>query len=80
MRWESKDERRSARAKKANDVSRRAKRLRQAVIGSKTPLACAPNSNEPAQLSHLYSSRDDALSIFEDKLGHIVAVQSNRLV
>lgn len=33
----------------------------------------------PGTFCHLYSSRDDILSVFEDGSGHLVAVESARL-
>lgn len=73
-------ERKAARAEKRAQVAAHAQAVRERVGSQAGAVATAPRKDTPAKLHHLYSSRDDALSVFEDAAGHVVAVHSKRLV
>lgn len=73
-------ERKEARARKRAAIDARAEAVRADVGRCAGRVAAAPSKRTPARLHHLYSSRDDVLSVFEDAAGHVVAVHSKRLV
>lgn len=72
------------RAEKRAKVAEQASSVRSSVqehaerLGA-SHLAQAPSNQMPATFHHLYSSRDDVLSVFEDASGHVVAVGTARL-
>lgn len=73
-------QRRRVRAKRRAEVEARARAVRSDMGRQAGAVAPAPSKATPAKLHHIYSSRDDALSVFEDAAGHVVAVRSRHLV
>lgn len=73
-------ERKEARARKRDAIDARAEAVSADAGRCAGAVAAAPSKATPARLRHLYSSRDDVLSVFEDAAGHVVAVNSKRLV
>lgn len=69
------------RAQRNARLEKRAQQVRAAADAQARPdaLEAAPSKQTPAALTHVYSSRDDVLSVFEDAQGHLVAVHSRRL-
>ena len=61
------------------ETDRLAGKVRERLRGQGSALGAAPVKSTPGTFSHLYSSRDDALSVFEDAAGHVVAVGTARL-
>lgn len=71
------------RAQRNARLDEQAQQVRAAADAQAQPrpdaLEAAPSKRTPASLTHVYSSRDDVLSVFEDAQGHLVAVHSRRL-
>lgn len=53
--------------------------MRETVRAQAVALEAAPSKQTPGRFTHLYSSRDDAMSVFADAAGHVVAVGTARL-
>lgn len=68
-----------AQAAKRAEAEHLANDVRERLHANAFALAAAPGKLAPGTFSHLYSSRDDALSVFEDAAGHVVAVGTARL-
>ena len=68
------------RAARRAEVDERARTVRANAGLYGAALSEAFDRRTPATFSHLYSSRDDALSVFQDGEGHVVAVGTARLV
>ncbi len=72
-------QRRAAKDARRACVDEQAERVREQARAHATAMHPAPSTQTPGTFSHLYSSRDDVLSVFEDASGHVVAVDSRRL-
>lgn len=66
-------------AAKRAEAARLASDVRERFHANASALTTAPGKLAPSTFCHLYSSRDDALSVFEDAAGHVVAVGTARL-
>lgn len=69
----------AARAERRSQVRQRAQAVREGMDAAASALAPTAGKQAPGTFRHLYSSRDDALSVFEDAAGHVVAVNAARL-
>ncbi len=68
-----------ARAARRAEVAEQARAVRETVRAQAVALEAAPSKQTPGRFTHLYSSRDDAMSVFADAAGHVVAVGTARL-
>lgn len=73
------DQRARERAARRAEVAEQARAVRASVQAQMAALEAAPSRQTPGTFVHLYSSRDDAMSVFADAAGHMVAVPTARL-
>ncbi len=73
-------ERKQGRAARRAEVAEQARAVRESMRSQAAALEMAPSKQAPGTFVHLYSSRDDAMSVFADAAGHMVAVPTARLV
>lgn len=72
-------EREQGRAARRAEVAEQARAVRESMRSQAAALEMAPSKQTPGTFVHLYSSRDDAMSVFADAAGHMVAVPTARL-
>lgn len=73
------DQRARERAARRAEVAEQARTVRESMRTQMAALEAAPSKQTPGTFVHLYSSRDDAMSVFADAAGHMVAVPTARL-